>query len=179
MARPVQEAHVTHSEHSRLSKRLLHWTVVLALMGLALPLVGACGDDRDDASSDESSTSTDATTTTIATNTEMTTWSGERSICGTRDDLEDAILELTSVDVAQQGTEGLDQAVAAIDAVLDQAQDAAGGVLGPETDALRATVDNLAATMASSSQSADAPAAALNEVFRSEDDLVEAARDAC
>jgi hypothetical protein len=153
--------------------------VVLVLIALAVPLVGACGDDEDDASSERSPTSTEATTTTVATTTEMTTWSGERSICGTRDDLEDAILGLASVDVAQQGTEGLDQAVAGIDAVLDQVRDAARGGLGTETDALRATVDNLATTMAASDQSAEALADATNEVFRSLDDLVEAARDAC
>jgi len=168
---------VTSPKHSSVLRHLLHWMVVLVLIALAVPLIGACGDD--DASSERSRTSTEATTTTVATTTEMTTWSGERSICGTRDDLEDAILGLASVDVAQQGTEGLDQAVAGIDAVLDQARDAAGGGLGTETDALRATVDNLATTMAASDQSAEALADATNEVFRSLDDLVEAARDAC
>ena len=102
--------------------------LVVACMAIAM-LGAACGDDDDDASS-----ATEASSTTAAPSDD---------VCADREALESSMDPLQDVDVAAEGTNGVEAALEDVTDDLAAVRSSAGAELQPEVQSVQDDIDQL------------------------------------
>jgi hypothetical protein len=141
-----------------MSRRTITWGVAVAFSLAAL--LGACGDD------DDSSSSADSADETTTTGTDA--GPADEQLCEDREAVRDSIESLTDVDVIAEGTSGIEEALADVEASLDALGDSASDELQPEVDELRSALDELETALE------DAGSDGVSEVASAAQDVVTA-----
>ena len=108
----------------------------IAVLTAALAVAGvACGDD------DSAATTTTSTTTTTTLPGPVS--SASEASCAARDELQQAISDLSNVDVVRNGTSAITDALTRINDALGEVRSTAGADVQPQVDAFQQSLDQL------------------------------------
>jgi hypothetical protein len=146
-------------------RRTCRRSVLAAVAAAGVLVLGACGDDADDAADDEGS--------------------GEAAVCEARAELDSSFAALGDVDIVNDGTDALRDAVEAITDDVDALADAAGDEAGDEVAAVSDTFEALLASVGdigeggSAGSGASAVGAALSDFGEALGDLAVALQTEC
>jgi hypothetical protein len=111
-------------------------SILIPALIAGLAIAGsACGDD------DSAATTTISTTTTTTIPGPVS--SASEASCAARDELRQAISDLSKIDVVRNGTSALTDALAHINAALGEVRSTAGADVQPQVDAFQQSLDQL------------------------------------
>ena len=124
---------------------IVRWVVAVVAI---VVLVGACGGDDDSSTTTAGVTTTIAAPATTASAATGTTVAGSSAapssdVCADRNELASSVEALQDVDVAAEGTNGVEAAIADVKDDLDALRTSAGAELQPQVEAVQDAVDTL------------------------------------